>query len=146
MPHLREKSELTPKDKQNPSDLNITTPPPPKKEIPKTENLDSIPFEEQYFVVVEDPPEIIGGLESIQRNVVYPETAIRAGVEGTVYVMVFVDENGNVERADVVKGIGAGCDEAAVSAIMQAKFIPGKRNGKPVKVRVMIPIRFKLKK
>jgi protein TonB len=91
-------------------------------------------------------PAIIGGLESIQRNVVYPEIAIRAGVEGTVYVMVFVDENGNVERAEVVKGIGSGCDEAAVSAIMQAKFIPGKQNGKPVKVRVMIPIRFKLKK
>jgi TonB family protein len=140
------KTELTPKDKQNPNDLNITTPPPPKKEIPKTENLDSIPFEEQYFAVVEDPPEIIGGLESIQRNVVYPEIAIRAGVEGTVYVMVFVDENGNVERAEVIKGIGSGCDEAAVSAIMQAKFIPGKQNGKPVKVRVMIPIRFKLKK
>jgi protein TonB len=129
------------------SELDITkefAPPPPKEELRKKE--EEIPFEEQFFVVVEEMPEIIGGLESIQRNVVYPEIAIRAGVEGTVYVMAFVDENGNVVKADVVKGIGAGCDEAAVAAVMKAKFKPGKQRGKPVKVRVMIPIRFKLKK
>lgn len=127
------------------SELDITkevAPPPPKEELKK----DEIPFEEQFFMVVEEMPEIIGGLESIQKNVVYPEIAIRAGVEGTVYVMAFVNENGDVVRADVVKGIGAGCDEAAVAAVMKAKFKPGKQRGKPVKVRVMIPIRFKLKK
>ncbi|MEN3038397.1 MAG: energy transducer TonB [Candidatus Kryptonium sp.] len=128
------------------SELDITkevAPPPPNEDLRKEED---IPLKEQFFMVVEEMPEIIGGLESIQRNVVYPEIAIEPGVEGTVYVMAFVDENGNVVRADVVKGIGAGCDEAAVAAVMKAKFKPGKQRGKPVKVRVMIPIRFKLKK
>ena len=86
-------------------------------------------------------PEIIGGLESIQRNVVYPEIAIRAGVEGTVYVMAFVDENGNVVRADVVKGIGAGCDEAAQAAVMKAKFKPGKQRGSKWKQRFKMVLR-----
>lgn len=131
------------------SELDITkevAPPPPKEELKGEKKEEDIPFEEQFFMVVEEMPEIIGGLESIQKNIVYPEIAIRAGVEGTVYVMAFVNENGDVVRADVVKGIGAGCDEAAVAAVMKAKFKPGKQRGKPVKVRVMIPIRFKLKK
>ena len=42
--------------------------------------------------------------------------------------------------------MGAGCDEAAVAAVMKAIFKPGKQRGKPVKVRVSIPVRFKLKK
>lgn len=43
-------------------------------------------------------PEIIGGLESIQRNVVYPEISIRAGIEEIAYVTAFVDESENVVR------------------------------------------------
>ena len=60
------------------SELDITkevAPPPPKEELSKKE--DEIPFEEQFFMVVEELPEIIGGLESIQRNVVYPEIAVK---------------------------------------------------------------------
>lgn len=142
-------------------------PPPPRPaipiEAPSDEALDDVPImdteldvtkdappppetdEETYFIAVEDMPQIIGGLEAIQRNVVYPDLAIRAGVEGTVYVTAFVDEKGSVTKAEVIKGIGAGCDEAAVGAILKAKFIPGKQRGKPVKVRVSIPVRFKIK-
>ncbi|MEE9289255.1 MAG: energy transducer TonB [Bacteroidota bacterium] len=101
--------------------------------------------EETYFLAVEDMPDIIGGLESIQRNVIYPDLAIRAGVEGTVYVTAFVDEKGIVTKTEIAKGIGAGCDEAASWAVSKARFIPGKQRGKPVKVRVSIPIRFRIK-
>lgn len=110
-------------------------PPPPKQDD-----------DEVYFVAVEDLPEPIGGIAAIQRLVVYPEIAKRAGVEGTVYVEAFVDESGAVTKAAVVKGIGAGCDEAAVEAIKKTKFRPGKQRGKPVKVRMSIPIRFRLQK
>ena len=110
-------------------------PPPPKDED-----------EEIYFVAVEDLPEPIGGIAAIQSAVVYPEIAKRAGVEGTVYIEAYVDETGNVTRTVVVKGIGAGCDEAAKSAVAKTKFKPGKQRGKPVKVRMSIPIRFRLNK
>jgi protein TonB len=102
--------------------------------------------EEVYFVAVEDLPEPVGGIAAIQSAVVYPEIAKRAGVEGTVYVEAFVDESGNVTRTSVVKGIGAGCDEAAQAAVSKTKFKPGKQRGKPVKVRMSIPIRFRLSK
>lgn len=97
-----------------------------------------------YFVAVEEMPEPIGGIKGIQEKILYPEIAKRAGVEGKVYILAFVDESGNVTKAQVLKGIGAGCDEAARDAVIQTKFKPGKQRGVPVKVQVSIPIIFKL--
>jgi periplasmic protein TonB len=97
-----------------------------------------------YFVAVEEMPEPIGGIAAIQQLITYPEIAKRAGVEGKVYVLAFVDERGNVTNAKIIKGIGAGCDEAAIDAVLQTKFKPGKQRGTPVKVQVSIPIVFKL--
>ncbi|MBI3110767.1 MAG: energy transducer TonB [Ignavibacteriales bacterium] len=102
--------------------------------------------EEEYFVTVEDLPEPIGGMAAIQANVIYPEIARRAGIQGTVYVEVFIDEKGDVVKASVKQGIGAGCDESAIEAIKKTKFRPGTQRGKPVKVRLAVPIRFILKK
>ncbi len=97
-----------------------------------------------YFVAVEEMPEPIGGIKAIQEKITYPEIAKRAGVEGKVYVLAFVDESGNVTKAQILKGIGAGCDEAALNAVEKTKFKPGKQRGVPVKVQVSIPIIFKL--
>ena len=102
------------------------------------------PAEEiQYFVAVEEMPEPIGGIAAIQRKVVYPTIASAAAVEGRVIINAFVDEYGNVTNTEVVKGIGYGCDEAAVDAIKSTKFKPGKQRGKPVNVRITIPVLFK---
>ncbi|MBK9097048.1 MAG: energy transducer TonB [bacterium] len=111
--------------------------PPPKEVIKESE-------EPTYFVAVEEMPEPIGGLTAIQQKIVYPELARRAGVQGKVYIRAFVDENGNVTSAEVVKGIGGGCDEAALDAILKTKFTPGKQRGKPIKVQVTVPVLFKL--
>ncbi len=97
-----------------------------------------------FFVAVEEMPEPIGGIAAIQEKIAYPEIAKRAGVEGKVYVLAFVDEEGNVRKAQIIKGIGAGCDEAALDAVLKSKFKPGRQRGKPVKVQVSIPIVFKL--
>jgi protein TonB len=112
--------------------------PPPPKEEKKVEE------EPTYFVAVEEMPEPIGGIKAIQEKIVYPEIAKRAGVEGKVYILAFVDESGNVTKANILKGIGAGCDEAALNAVLKTKFKPGKQRGKPVNVQVSIPVIFKL--
>ncbi|MAT58199.1 MAG: energy transducer TonB [Melioribacteraceae bacterium] len=113
-------------------------PPPPAKEEEEVEE------EPVFFVAVEQTPEPIGGIEGIQKRIVYPEIAKRAGVQGRVFVKAFVDENGNVVKVELIKGIGAGCDEAAMEAVKSTKFVPGKQRGKAVKVQVAIPILFKL--
>ena len=97
-----------------------------------------------YYVAVEVMPAIIGGLYSIQSKIKYPEIAKRAGIEGKVYVLAYIDETGSVTNARIIRGIGAGCDEAALEAVKAVKFTPGKQRGKQVKVQVTIPIVFKL--
>lgn len=119
-------------------EAEIEAPPPPKEEKKVIEE------EPTYFVAVEEMPEPIGGIGGIQSKIVYPEIAKRAGVEGRVYVLAFVDENGNVTKVNTIKGIGAGCDEAAMAAVQKTKFKPGKQRGKSVKVQVSIPVIFKL--
>jgi protein TonB len=96
----------------------------------------------------EDRPDLLptplGGMKSIQEKIVYPEVAKFAGIDGKVYVHATIDENGNVASAKIIKGIGAGFNEAALNAIMQTKFTPALKNQKPLKVDVVIPILFKL--
>ena len=115
----------------------VSAPPPPPKENKKD-------AEPTYFVAVEEMPQPIGGIAAIQSKIVYPEIAKRAGVEGRVYVLAFVNKHGDVTKARILKGIGAGCDEAALKAVEATKFKPGKQRGKPVNVQVSIPVVFKL--
>ena len=89
-------------------------------------------------------PELIGGLEGLQRNIVYPEIARLAGIEGRVTVQFVIDQRGNVINPVVVRGIGAGCDEAAIEAVKKARFTPGMQRGRPVKVSYTLPITFRL--
>ncbi len=100
---------------------------------------------DSYFVAVEEMPELIGGMQSLARHLTYPELARRAGVEGVVYILAYVDEEGIVRHTEIARGIGAGCDEAAAEAVMKARFTPGKQRGQPVRVRVMVPVRFSLR-
>lgn len=97
-----------------------------------------------YFAAVEDMPIPIGGIKGIMELIKYPEKAKRDGVQGRVLIKAFIDENGEVLKTEVLKGIGTGCDSVAVSAVEQTKFIPGKQNGRSVKVQVVVPIIFKL--
>jgi len=110
-------------------------PPPPQEDFSD---------EEEFWVAVEEIPQIIGGMASLQKHLVYPEVARRARVAGRVFVVVYVDKKGNVVKTEVMKGIGAGCDEAACHAVEQVRFTPGRQRGKAVKVRVIIPVTFQM--
>lgn len=100
--------------------------------------------EEDFFVVVEEMPELIGGMAKLQANVNYPEMARRAGIEGRVTVQFIVNEQGEVENPQVVRGIGGGADEEALKAVRQAKFKPGQQRGRPVRVQYSLSINFRL--
>lgn len=99
---------------------------------------------DEYLAFAEKMPQPEGGLPAIYAKIEYPEIAQKAGIQGKVYVLAFVDENGNVNDVKVLKGIGGGCDEAASSAIKATKFTPGTNKGKPVKVKLSLVINFKL--
>lgn len=116
----------------------LEMPPPPP---PGTNEEEEEP---EIFVVVERMPELIGGLAQLQSKIVYPEIARLAGIEGRVMVQFVIDEQGRVHDPVVLRGIGGGCDEAAIEAVKRARFTPGMQRGAPVKVRYTLPVTFRL--
>ena len=73
-----------------------------------------------------------------------PPLAVRQHVQGSVVVTVLVSESGGVLDAKILSGIGRfGVDEAALRAVRSARFSPGVKNGK--RVRVWMPLRFEFK-
>jgi TonB family protein len=104
---------------------------------------------DSVFSVTEVMPEYIGGLESFYRTVPgiikYPKSARKMGIEGTVYVGFVVTKTGDMDHFKVVKGIQQECDAEALNAVKQMKkWHPGSLNGKPVSVKYVMPIKFKL--
>ena len=106
-------------------------------------------MEGDVFTVVERQPESEGGIKGFRRYIAneikYPLQARQAGVEGRVDVQFVVEKDGSLSEVTAIKGIGAGCDEEAVRVLQNSpRFKPGSQNGKPVRVRMVVPIVFKL--
>jgi len=99
---------------------------------------------EDFEITAKKMPEIIGGIGAIQERIQYPETAKDDGVEGTVYLYVYIDTKGEVANVEVAKGVRDDLDLAAIEAVEPVKFTPAMEDGEPVKVRVSIPIHFRL--
>jgi TonB family protein len=108
--------------------INLGLPSPPK------------PNEEIYLVAVDEMPEPMGGIQKIVSQLIIPAEAKAKRIVGTVFVLAYVDENGSVRKTLLTKGIGSGCDEAAMRAVSLSRFKPGKHHGRYVKVQVQIPI------
>lgn len=94
----------------------------------------------QEKVKIEKMPE-----PKTKAEVIYPEEAMKAGVEGKVYVQMLVDAQGNVAEAKVLKSDAKVLEKAALDAARQWTFSPGiSKEKKPVSVWVTVPFRFKL--
>ncbi len=107
------------------------------------ENVDEI------FTIVEEQPSPVGGMKAfydyVGANLKYPPRASRMGIEGRVFVEFVVERDGSLTDIRVAKGIGGGCDEEAIRVISEApNWNPGKQRGRNVRVRMIMPIVFKL--
>ncbi|MCK4530791.1 MAG: energy transducer TonB [Candidatus Marinimicrobia bacterium] len=92
-------------------------------------------------------PRSIGGKHAINNNIVYPDSAKRAGVEGIIVVQCHIDEYGLVQETKILKGMpGIGLDEAAMDAIKKTKWKPAVQGDRNVGVWIAIPVTFKLDK
>ncbi len=123
------------KNKIKKTDENLLPP------VIKEDNLDDDPA---YYLSAEVMPEPKDGIEKLKKKLIYPSYAKEHDIEGTVQVRAFIDQNGDVTKAEVVKGIGYGCDEVAKITVLYTKFNPGLIRGKPVKTQIIIPLEFKL--
>lgn len=101
--------------------------------------------DEPFYEWADTLPEPIGGLKTLQKKVVYTEIARLAGIEGQVLIEAWIDKEGNVSNAFIVRDIGGGLGDSALDAVLSTKFRPGKQRGIPVNVKVKIPIKFALR-
>lgn len=101
------------------------------------------------YYILEEQPSPDGGMYEfynfVMRKLKYPAKARRHGIQGKVFVQFEVDEAGQLINIQTVKGIGGGCDEEAERVVKMApKWKPGTQRGQPVKVRMILPLTFKL--
>lgn len=111
---------------------------------PVEEDKTDLEDDPAYYMNVEVMPEPIGGMNTIYKKLVYPQEAKENKIEGTVKIRAFIEKNGEVSSAQVVEGIGHGCDENARLSVYYTRFKPGLQKGKRIKVQMLIPIEFKL--
>lgn len=100
------------------------------------ENVDEMPI----------PPGGMDGLIShFVKNLNYPEAAKKGNVQGTVLVTFLIDKEGKVTDPEILRGIGAGCDEEAIRIVNGMElWTPGKVDGKTVITRLQLPVKFAL--
>jgi TonB family protein len=101
----------------------------------------------EIFTIVEDPAKFPGGnnmmIKFLSFYLKYPKEAQDAGISGKVYVDFIINKDGRISDVNVTKGIGYGCDEAAIYAMQQLPdWKPGYQRGKPISMKMTIPITF----
>ena len=74
----------------------------------------------------------------------YTEEARRAGIQGTVLLMVTIDRTGKARDVEVERSVEPGLDQEAVKAVRQWKFRPAQQDGRPVRVSVHVEVTFSL--
>jgi len=97
-----------------------------------------------YYSSVDTLPKPLGGPSAVFSKIIYPEEARRLSIEGIVVLKAYINENGEVDKTEITKSIGNGCDEAAIKAVTDTKFLPGRLNNQNVKAQLTIPVKFKL--
>jgi periplasmic protein TonB len=77
----------------------------------------------------------------------YTADAMRAKVQGKVWVEAIVMPDGNVGDAKIIRSLDSvfGLDQEALKAARQWKFVPGMRQGEPVPVIITIELTFTLR-
>ena len=102
----------------------------------------------EVYHTAEQLPAFPGGPEALQKflskELHYPETALRRGLSGRVYVRFIVTEEGHLQDAEVVKGLGGGLDEEALRLVrIMPWWTPARISGQPVRLSYTMPITFR---
>lgn len=132
-PPVIEKKEVVVNTVKNSENIQETE----KEVVEVEEEIDYIP-QHKISVVPEIPT------KQILSKIEYPKMAMKQGIEGVVYLELFIDEYGNIRRVNVLKDPGYGFADAAVAALEGITCKPAMMNDKPVAVRFRYPVRFVL--
>ena len=98
----------------------------------------------EYTDVHDVSPELKGGFAELRKHLKYPPSAAKEGVQGTVVLRVYVAASGKVDAIEVKTSPHDELSQAAVDAVEQVGFKPGRIGGKAVKCVVFLPVKFRL--
>jgi len=84
-------------------------------------------------------------LSELQKNVIYPLDARKAGIEGKVIVRVYIDKKGKVKKTEIMITDSDILSQAAIDAVKKTAFTPAISKNEPIGCWISIPINFKLK-
>ncbi len=101
------------------------------------------------YLMADVMPEYPGGyarmMSDLVPNLSYPKAARRARIQGTTYITFIIDKGGLITDAEIIRGFFEECDLQALEAVRKlGRWQPAKANGKPVKCRFNLPVRFKI--
>lgn len=104
---------------------------------------------EKVYQVVGQQPSFPGGREELFKylayNVKYPIDAAKNKIEGRVLVTFVVEHDGSISNVNVANSVYPSLDKESIRVVSgMPKWIPGKANGKTVRVKYTIPITFRL--
>ncbi|MFI5160895.1 MAG: energy transducer TonB [Sphingobacteriales bacterium] len=102
------------------------------------------------YTTVDQEPMFPGGFGKLfdyfQKNLRYPDKALRDKIEGKVFLTFVVDRDGSLVDIKLLRGLTSETNVEALRLMKECpKWIPGMQNGKPVRVQYNIPVTFKLK-
>ena len=158
-------------------DLREEIPPPPPEEPPVPQTTTQEPIAENVIETEEEPPPVTAPVSApvvqeyvvqeeveylqqymitqvpvfpeneIRRNTIHPPIAQRSNIEGTVYLALFIDSEGNIREIRILREnpSGYGFGEAAVNAFRGVRAKPAEANGVPVAVQYRYNINFTLR-
>lgn len=139
--------------KPAPKPMPVATPPPMEEEEP------------EIFIFAEEMPSLktckdagsrsarwscsqLEMLRYVNSQIRYPPIARENGIAGTVVVSFVIDEKGSLTDVNLVRSLEGGCGDEVMRIIgkmqKKLKWSPGRQQGRPVKVRVNLPVKFKL--
>lgn len=100
----------------------------------------------KVYEYIENMPTFNGNLNQwLLQNMKYPVEAMNKKEQGKVIVQFIVSENGEVSEPKIIRSVSPALDkEACRIVVAMPKWNPGKLKGKPVAVRYMLPITFRL--
>ena len=100
----------------------------------------------KVYEYIENMPTFNGNLNQwLLLNMKYPVEAMNKKEQGKVIVQFIVSENGEVSEPKIIRSVSPALDKEACRVVLaMPKWNPGKLKGKPVAVRYMLPITFRL--
>ena len=113
-------------------------------QIPSEIKITSFTVENQAINTFDSTPTPPNGIEALEENILYPEKAMLANIEGEVVVSFTVNTKGTIEDLQFDKKLGYDCEKEVMNALLRSgRWNPAVIKGQLTDARVKLPIQFK---